>query len=85
MKKQAERPVQYTIRGVPREVDAALRQKAAREKRSLNQVIVEHLKAAALGRTKKSDFSDVVGKWTPDPAFDEIIASQRQIDWEKWK
>jgi len=24
-------------------------------------------------------------KWTPDPDFDEIIASQRQIDPVKWK
>ncbi len=29
--------------------------------------------------------SNLVGQWTPDPAFDEIIAAQRQIDWDKWK
>jgi hypothetical protein len=33
---------------------------------------------------KKADFSDLVGRWTPDPAFNEVIASQRQADWEKW-
>ena len=32
-----------------------------------------------------ADFSDLVGKWKTDPAFDEIIASQRQIDPDKWK
>ena len=37
----------------------ALRQKAAQRKR----------------HPKRVDFSDLVGKWTPDPAFDEIIAS----------
>ena len=74
----------YTVRGVPAEVDAALRKKASKTKRSLNQVIVEEL-SKSIGRVKKADFSDLVGKWEPDPAFDEIIASQRKIDWAKWK
>jgi hypothetical protein len=77
--------VQYTIRGVPSEVDRALRQKAAQLKISLNQVVIEELTRATMGRTRKADFSDLVGQWTPDPAFDEIIAAQRQIDWDKWK
>ena len=29
------------------------------------------------------DISELVGKWASDAAFDEVIASQRQIDWEK--
>jgi hypothetical protein len=77
--------VQYTVRGVPPEVDAALKRKAARRKVSLNQVIVEELSEAALGARRRADFSDLVGKWTPDPAFDEIIAAGRQIDRKKWK
>jgi hypothetical protein len=77
--------VQYTIRGVPSEVDRVLRKKAAQLKISLNQVVIEELTRATIGRTRKADFSDLVGKWTPDPAFDEIIAAQRQIDWDKWK
>jgi hypothetical protein len=77
--------VQYTSRGVPSEVDRALRQKAAQLKISLNQVVIEELTRATIGRTRKADFSDLVGQWTPDPAFDEIIAAQRQIDWDKWK
>jgi hypothetical protein len=24
-------------------------------------------------------------QWTADPAFDEILAAQRQIDWGKWR
>ena len=83
MREQAK--IQYTIRGVPLEVDRALRRKAARRKRSLNQVILEELAAATVGTQRKADFSDVVGKWTPDPGFDEIMAAQRQIDWDKWK
>ena len=82
MKKDAP---QYTIRGVPSEVDRALRQKAARRKVSLNQVILDELVDATLGRKRKADFSDLVGRWTPDAGFDEIVAAQRQIDWDKWK
>jgi len=83
MKEQAN--IQYTIRGVPAEVDRALRQRAAHRKQSLNQLLVEELTAATLGEKPRADFTDLVGRWTPDSAFDEILASQRQIDWDKWK
>ena len=83
--RQQARDIQYTIRGIPPEVDRALRRKAAQRKQSLNQVIVDELTAATCGARKRADFHDLVGKWTPDPAFDDIIASQRQIDPEKWK
>jgi hypothetical protein len=77
--------VQYTIRGIPPEVDRALRKKAAQLKISLNQLVVDELTRATVGGTRKADFSGLVGQWTPDPGFDEVIASQRQIDWDKWK
>ena len=83
--KQQARPIQYTIRGIPREVDRALRQKAAQRKQSLNHVILDELTVATVGRQQRADFSDLVGRWTPDPAFDEILAAQRQIDWDKWR
>jgi hypothetical protein len=78
-------PIQYTIREVPPEVDRVLRQKAARNKLSLNQVILNELTEVTVGSLPRADFSDVVGRWTPDPAFDEILAGQRQIDLDKWK
>jgi len=84
MKRKA-RHIQYTIRGVPREVDAILRRKAAQRAQSLNQVVLDELAAAAGARTVRTEFSDVLGRWTPDPAFEEIIGSQRKIDPEKWK
>jgi len=84
MRQQAEH-IQYTIRGVPPEVDRILRRKAAQRKQSLNQVILDELAVATVGRQQRADFSDLVGQWTPDPAFDEILAAQRQIDWDKWK
>ncbi len=84
MKKQA-RSVQYTIRGVPPEVDSVLRKKASQRNLSLNQVIIDELTVAAIGRQQRADFSDLVGQWTEDPAFDEIVSSQRQIDLDQWK
>jgi hypothetical protein len=84
MKKQA-RSVQYTIRGVPPEVDRVLRQRAAQRKQSLNRVLLDELMVATVGRQHRADFSDLVGRWSPDPAFDEILAAQRQIDPDKWK
>ena len=84
MKQQADSR-QYTIRGVPPEVDVFLRRKAAQQKLSLNQLIVDELTLATIGRGRRADFSDLVGRWTPDPAFDEILGAQRQIDWDKWK
>lgn len=85
MKSQANKSTQYTIRGIPPEVDRTLRNKAVQLKVSLNQLVVEELTRVAVGRSRKADFSGFVGKWIPDPAFDEIIASQRRIDWDKWK
>ena len=38
-----------------------------------------------LGRVVKADFTDLAGKWEPDPGFDDIVPAQRQIDAEKWK
>lgn len=84
MKKQASL-VQYTIRDVPREVDLILRRKAAKRKVRLNQMLVEELSEAAIGARNRADFSDLVGKWTPDPAFDDILAASRQIDRDQWK
>jgi hypothetical protein len=84
MRKQA-RTIQYTIRGIPPEVDRVLRRTAAQRKQSLNQVLLDEFTNATVGRKKRADFSDLVGRWSPDPAFDEIIAAQRQIDTERWR
>jgi hypothetical protein len=37
------------------------------------------------GFEHKADFSRFVGLWIADPAFDEVIAAQRRIEWKKWK
>ena len=78
-------PARHTAQGVPREVDIVLRRKAAKRKLSLNRMIVEQLSEAAIGARSRADFSDLVGKWTPDAAFDEILAAGRKIDRDQWK
>jgi hypothetical protein len=83
MGKQAS--IQYTIRGVPCEVDRELRRKAKLRKQSLNRLILDQLAEATTGAERHEDFSDLVGQWTADPAFDRVIAAERQIDREKWK
>jgi hypothetical protein len=41
------------------------------------------------GGRGRVDFTDLVGSWTPDPAFEEILAAQRQktrcrpVDWQQ--
>ena len=76
---------QYTVRGIPPEVDDALRRLAQARKVSLNQVIVDELAKATVGRVKRADFSDLVGSWGADEEFDEILAAQRGIDGAMWK
>jgi hypothetical protein len=48
-------------------------------------VILEELTAATVGRRQREDFSDIAGGWIEDPGLNQIVASQRQVDWEKWK
>jgi hypothetical protein len=76
--------LQYTIRGIPEEVGRALKQRARLRKMSVNQLIVEELTKATIGHTLHADFSDLVGRWAPDEAFDEILESQRQVHAEDW-
>src|SRR5215831_3498671 len=54
MKKKA-RSIQYTIRGVPADVDRALRQKALHRRTSLNEVVVDELVAATTGQRVRAD------------------------------
>ena len=76
---------QYTIRGIPLEVDRALRERAKQRRMSINQVIIEELTLATLGRKQVADFSEFVGRWAPDPDFDKILESQRQVNADDWR
>ncbi len=79
--------IQYTIRGIPPEVDKALRRKAHARKVSLNQFLVDEL-AKAIGEAtpkKYRSLDALKGMWVNDPEFDKIMAEQRKIDWKMWR
>ena len=75
--------MRYTIRGIPPELDAALRKRARATGQSLNKVALEALMAGV--RNKRRDLSDIVGTWKPDEEFEAAIAEQDQIDEDLWK
>jgi plasmid stability protein len=80
--------MQYTIRGVPDTLDAALRERARAAGKSLNEVTIETL-AEGVGVTgtlrKRRNASHIAGTWKEDKAFDEAIADQDRIDEDLWK
>ncbi len=76
---------QFTVWGLPDEVDRALRERARTRKVSINQVIVDELTKATIGVRQYGDFSDLVGRWAPDDAFDEIIGRQRTVNPDDWQ
>jgi hypothetical protein len=78
--------VQYTVRGIPPEVDAALRRRARQRGISLNQLLLEELSVAGgTGPQRRRQLSDLPGRWHNDPKFDRIVAEQRVIDEDLWK
>lgn len=80
--------MQYTLRDIPRPVDAALRRKAKREAKSLNTVALEALQMGAGVAEEKVRFHDLdalAGTWQEDAAFDQALAAQDQVDARLWK
>ena len=78
---------QYTIRGIPREVDQALRRKARERSISLNRLLVEELIQAsgAASERRYRSLEQFAGAWKKDPEFDRVLEEQRQIDGSGWK
>ena len=78
--------IQYTIRGIPLNVDEALRQEAMRRNISFNQLIVEELTSISgvSGRTYRS-LAGIAGQWEEDAEFDKALEEQRKIDVSLWQ
>jgi plasmid stability protein len=79
---------QFTIRGVPARLESALRERARREGRSLNAVVLDSLAAGAGVSAKEvvhEDLDDLVGTWVEDPDFDRAILAQDQVDDQAWE
>jgi len=69
-------------------LDKRLRERAAKERKSLNQTALEALKAG-IGLTENPvryrDLDDLAGTWVNDPEFDRAIEGMDRIDPELWK
>lgn len=84
----AGRQIQYTLRGVPEHIDHALRERAARYGKSLNQVAVEALEGGlglAAGERRHHDLDHLAGTWVDDPDFDAAIEEMDRVDPELWR
>jgi len=74
--------VQYTVRGIPPEVDQALRRKARDRRVSLNQLLANELinASGASNDRRYRSLKQVAGRWKEDPEFDKALKDQRKID-----
>lgn len=80
--------MQYTIRGIPRAVDDAIRERARVEGKSLNEAAVEALAEGAGVKgapVKRRDLGDIAGTWKNDKAVDAALADQDVIDENVWR
>ncbi len=79
---------QYTIRQVPASLDTALRQRAKKRGKSLNQVLLEAL-AEGVGVGEESakyhDLDSLAGTWKADKAFDDAQKAFDRVDSSDWK
>jgi plasmid stability protein len=80
--------MQYTIRNIPKSLDAALRRKARQKGKSLNDMAIEAL-ARGTGisgePTRQRDLSDIAGLWREDPLFESAVSDQDVIDGDLWR
>lgn len=80
--------MQYTVRGIPPNLDAALRERAREAGSSLNEAAVDALAAGAglIGSPRKHrDLKDIAGTWKADKALESALAAQDQVDDETWR
>lgn len=80
-----------TVRNLPPAVVKAVKEKARREKLSLNKAIVALLEEATSSRTEPKvrhrDLDHLAGSWSEEEAaqFMASLREQRQVDPEMWK
>lgn len=82
-----EKKTQYTIRRVPARVDHLLREKATRNKVSLNEAALHALSQGVGGGEETlafHDLDDLAGTWIQDEAFDRAMEEQDRVDPDLW-
>ncbi len=80
--------MQYTLRGIPATVDAALRERARAAGKSLNEAAVDALaegSGAAGSRRKRRDLADIAKTWKADKAVEAALADQDRVDEDLWR
>jgi plasmid stability protein len=79
--------MQYTIRNIPPELDRALKARAKKTGRSVNQLALEALARSVEQPVKRRNLRGMAGAWSKREAaqFDEFLAEHRRIDEELWK
>ena len=79
---------QYTVRGVPRQLDDRVREEARRYETSVNATLLEALARGLEGHEEPAeshDLDDLAGTWIEDDAFDEAIAAFQSVDEALWR
>ncbi len=80
--------MQFTLRGVPEEIDDAIRRRARETGNSINQVLLELLGVATgvdqEGRHRR-DLEALAGAWEEDSAIDDALMAFEAIDEEAWR
>ena len=80
--------MQYTIRGIPAEVDTAIRERARMGGKSLNEAAVDALTEGAgmAGAPRhRRDLGDIAGTWKADKAVESALAAQDRVDKDLWR
>lgn len=79
--------MQYTIRNVPPDLDRALKQRAKRLGKSVNEIALEALAHAVGVSIRRRSLRSMPGAWSRREAeqFDVFLEEHRAIDVELWK
>jgi hypothetical protein len=80
--------MQYTVRGIPPSVDAAIRERARAEGKSLNEAALDVLAEGAGvlgGSRRRRHLADITGTWKADKAVEDALSAQDRIDPDLWK
>jgi hypothetical protein len=79
--------MQYTIRNIPPELDRAIKARAKRLGKSVNQVALELLARAVGQPVRRRSLREMPGAWSEEEAaeFDRFLEEHRRIDSELWR
>ena len=79
--------MQYTVRGITRELDLALKAAAKRLGKSVNQVALEALTQSVGKPLKRRSLRAMPGSWSKAEAdaFERFLHAERRVDDELWR